>query len=226
MANKINKLKKIYVVNEAGDGSKEFVEIYDSNEQIKSAVEAAKEAVKNSSGNREADTPQNGTEVVPFIAATELSTTINFDNIDNEKDSHVLTNENLEIKTYLSGGSHITVVMSVKDINDGSTVNIFLKDPLTPLATINIDPLTSIGRNIKFLTPMFPLNTNSLYSIFLVVEGEHINLYLNTYFGTYNAFEPFKKYVNKDDSNKDNARNGYLVNTQVLQGLFVLEDTL
>ena len=226
MANKINKLKKIYVVNEAGDGSKEFVEIYDSNEQIQSAVEAAKEAVKNSSGNREADTPQIGKADVPFIAATELSTTINFDNIDNEKDSHVLTNENLEIKTYLSGGSHITVVMNVKDINDGSTVNIFLKDPLTPLATINIDPLTSIGRNIKFLTPMFPLNGNGSYSIFLVVEGEHINLYLNTFYGTYNTFEPFKAYINEDESNKNNARNEYLVNTQVLQGLFVLEDTL
>lgn len=227
MANKINKLKKIYVVNEAGDGSKEFVEIYDSNEQIKSAVEAAKEAVKNSSGNLEADTPpQIGTEVIPFIAATELSTTVNFDNIDNEKDSHVLTHENLEIKTYLSGGSHITVLMNVKDIIDGSTVNILLKDPLTPLATINIDPLTSIGRNIKFLTPMFPLNSNGLYSIFLVVEGEHINLYLNTYFSAYNTFEPFKAYINEDESNKDSARNGYLVNKQVLQGLFVLEDTL
>lgn len=226
MANKINKLKKIYVVNEAGDGSKEFVEIYDSNEQIKSAVEAAKEAVKNNSGNRSGDTPQIGQEVIPFIATTELLTTINFDNIDNEKDSHVLTYENLEIKTYLSGGSHITVVMNVKDINDGSTVNIFLKDPLTPLATINIDPLTYIGRNIKFLTPMFPLNSNGSYSIFLVVEGEHINLYLNMYFGTYNAFEPFKAYINEDESNKNNARNGYLVNEQVLQGLFVLEDTL
>lgn len=226
MATKINKLKKIYVVNEAGDGSKEFVEIYDSNEQIKSAVEAAKEAVKNSNTNRAADTPQIGRPDIPFIAATELSTTINFDNIDNEKDSHVLTNENLEIKTYLSGGSHITVVMSVKDILDGSTVNIFLKDPLTPLATINIDPLTSIGRNIKFLTPMFPLNCNGLYSVFLVVEGEYINLYLNTFYGTYNAFEPFKAYINENDSNKDNARNGYLVNTQVIQGLFVLEDTL
>lgn len=226
MATKINKLKKIYVVNEAGDGSKEFVEIYDSNEQIKSAVEAAKEAVKNNSGNRSGDTPQIGQAEIPFIAATELSTTINFDNIDNEKDSHVLTHENLEIKTYLSGGSHITVVMNVKDINDGSTVNIFLKDPLTPLATINIDPLTFIGRNIKFLTPMFPLNGNGLYSIFLVVEGEHINLYLNTYFGTYKAFESFKAYINEDESNKNNARNGYLVNEQVLQGLFVLEDTL
>lgn len=226
MATKINKLKKIYVVNEAGDGSKEFVEIYDSNEQIKSAVEAAKEAVKNNSGNRSGDTPQIGQAEIPFIAATELSTTINFDNIDNEKDSHVLTHENLEIKTYLSGGSHITVVMNVKDINDGSTVNIFLKDPLTPLATINIDPLTFIGRNIKFLTPMFPLNGNGSYSIFLVVEGEHINLYLNTYFGTYNAFESFKAYINEDESNKNNARNGYLVNEQVLQGLFVLEDTL
>lgn len=226
MANKINKLKKIYVVNEAGDGSKEFVEIYDSNEQIKSAVEAAKEAVKNSSGNRAADTPQIGTTAIPFIAATELSTTINFDNIDSEKDSHVLSNDNFEIKTYLSGGSHITIVMNVNDIEDGSTTNIYLKDPLMPLATINIDPLTSIGRNIKFLTPMFPLNNNGSYSVFLVVDGDHINLYLNTFFGTYNAFEPFKKYINENDSNKDNARNGYLVNTQVLQGLFALEDSL
>lgn len=226
MATKINKLKKIYVVNEAGDGSKEFVEIYDSNEQIKSAVEAAKEAVKNSSGNRAADTPQIGRSDIPFIAATELSTTINFDNIDNEKDSHVLTNDNFEIKTYLSGGSHITIVMNVNDIEDGSTTNILLKDPLTPLATINIDPLTSIGRNIKFLTPMFPSNINGSYSVFLVVDGEHINLYLNTFFGTYNAFDPFKKYINENDSNKDNARNGYLVNTQVLQGLFALEDSL
>lgn len=226
MANKINKLKKIYVVNEAGDGSKEFVEIYDSNEQIKSAVEAAKEAVKNSSGNRVADTPQIRASVIPFIAATELSTTINFNNIDNEKESHVLTNDNFEIKTYLSGGSHITIVMNVNDIEDGSTTNIFLKDPLTPLATINIDPLTSIGRNIKFLTPMFPLNSNGLYSVFLVVDGEHINLYLNTFFGTYNAFDPFKAYVHENDTNKDNARNGYLVNTQVLQGLFALEDSL
>ena len=226
MANKINKLKKIYVVNEAGDGSKEFVEIYDSNDQIKSAVEAAKEAVKNSSGNRADDTPQIGRSDIPFIAATELSTTINFDNIDNEKDSHVLTNDNFEIKTYLSGGSHITIVMTVNDIEDGSTTNIFLKDPLTPLATINIDPLTSIGRNIKFLTPMFPSNINGSYSVFLVVDGEHINLYLNTFFGTYNAFDPFKAYIHKNDSNKDNARNGYLVNTQVLQGLFALEDSL
>lgn len=226
MANKINKLKKIYVVNEAGDGSKEFVEIYDSNEQIKSAVEAAKEAVKNSSGNREADTPQIGTAVIPFIAATELSTTINFDNIDSEKDSHVLTNDNFEIKTYLSGGSHITIVMNVNDIEDGSTTNIFLKDPLTPLATINIDPITSIGRIIRFLTPMFPLNNNGSYSVFLVVDGDHINLYLNTFFGTYNAFDPFKAYIDENDSNKDNAHNGYLVNTQVLQGLFVLEDSL
>lgn len=226
MANKINKLKKIYVVNEAGDGSKEFVEIYDSNEQIKSAVEAAKEAVKNSSNNRAEDTPQIGTETIPFIKATELSTTINFDNIDNEKATHALTNENFGIKTYLSGGSHITVLMTVNDNEDGSTTDIILKDPLTPLATIDIEPLATIGRNITFLTPMFPLNNNGSYSIFLVVEGEHINLYLNTFYGTYNIFDKFKKYVNEDDGNKNNARNGYLINTQVLQGLFVLEDTL
>lgn len=226
MANKINKLKKIYVVNEAGDGSKEFVEIYDSNEQIQSAVEAAKEAVKNSSNNRAADTPQIGTETIPFIKATELSTTINFDNIVTEKDQHVLTNENFGIKTYLSGGSHITILMTVNDIEDGSTTNIFLKDPLMPLATIDAEPLTSIGRNITFLTPMFPLNTNGSYSVFLVVDGEHINLYLNTFYGTYNTFDKFKKYINEDDGNKNNARNGYLINTQVLQGLFVLEDTL
>ena len=227
MANKINKLKKIYVVNEAGDGSKEFVEIYDSNEQIKSAVEAAKEAVKNSGAKREADTPpQIGTEVVPFIAATELSTTINFDNIDNEKASHALTNENFGIKTYLSGGSHITVLMTVNDNEDGSTTDILLKDPLTPLATIDIEPLATIGRNITFLTPMFPLNNNGAYSIFLVVEGEHINLYLNTFYGTYNTFDKFKKYVNEDDGNKNNACNGYLINIQVLQGLFALGDTL
>lgn len=226
MATKINKLKKIYVVNEAGDGSKEFVEIYDSNEQIKSAVEAAKEAVKNSSGNREADTPQIGRPDIPFIETTELSTTINFDNIDTEKATHALTNENFGIKTYLSGSSHITVLMTVNDIKDGSTTDILLKDPLTPLATIDIEPLATIGRNITFLTPMFPLNTNGLYSIFLVVEGEHINLYLNTFYGTYNTFDKFKKYVNEDDGNKNNARNGYLINTQVLQGLFVLEDIL
>lgn len=226
MATKINKLKKIYVVNEAGDGSKEFVEIYDSNEQIQSAVEAAKEAVKNNSGNRSGDTPQIGQAEIPFIATTELSTTINFDNIDTEKATHALTNENLSIKTYLSGGSHITVLMTVNDIEDGSTTDILLKDPLTPLATIDIEPLATIGRNITFLTPMFPLNTNGAYSIFLVVEGEHINLYLNTFYGTYNTFEHFKKYVNVDDSNKNNARNGYLINTQVLQGLFALEDTL
>lgn len=226
MANKINKLKKIYVVNEAGDGSKEFVEIYDSNEQIQSAVEAAKEAVKNSSNNLAADTPQIGTETIPFIKATELSTTINFDNIVTEKDQYVLTNENFGIKTYLSGGSHITILMTVNDIEDGSTTNIFLKDPLMPLATIDAEPLTSIGRNITFLTPMFPLNTNGLYSVFLVVDGEHINLYLNTFYGTYNTFEPFKKYIDESDDNKNNARNGYLVNAQVLQGLFVLEDTL
>lgn len=226
MANKINKLKKIYVVNEAGDGSKEFVEIYDSNEQIQSAVEAAKEAVKNSSNNRAADTPQIGTETIPFIKATELSTTINFDNIVTEKDQHVLTNENFGIKTYLSGGSHITILMTVNDIEDGSTTNIFLKDPLMPLATIDAEPLTSIGRNITFLTPMFPLNTNGSYSVFLVVEGEHINLYLNTFYGTYNTFDKFKKYVNEDGGNKNNTRNGYLINTQVLQGLFALEDTL
>ena len=226
MANKINKLKKIYVVNEAGDGSKEFVEIYDSNEQIQSAVEAAKEAVKNSSNNRAADTPQIGTETIPFIKATELSTTINFDNIVTEKDQHVLTNENFGIKTYLSGGSHITILMTVNDIEDGSTTNIFLKDPLMPLATIDAEPLTSIGRNITFLTPMFPLNSNGSYSVFLVVDGEHINLYLNTFYGTYNTFEPFKKYIDESDDNKNNARNGYLVNAQVLQGLFVLEDTL
>jgi hypothetical protein len=226
MATKINKLKKIYVVNEAGDGSKEFVEIYDSNEQIKSAVEAAKEAVKNSSGNRASDTPQIGREDIPFIKATELSTTINFDNIDTEKATHALTNENFEIKTYLSGGSHITVVMTVNDIEDGSTTDILLKDPLTPLAIIDIEPVATIGRNINFLTPMFPLNNNGSYSIFLVVDGEHINLYLNTFYGTYNTFDKFKKYVNEDDSNKNNARNGYLINTQVLQGLFALEDTL
>lgn len=226
MATKINKLKKIYVVNEAGDGSKEFVEIYDSNEQIKSAVEAAKEAVKNSSNNRAADTPQIGTGTIPFIKATELSTTINFDNIVNEKDQRVLTNENFGIKTYLSGGSHITILMTVNDIEDGSTVNIFLKDPLIPLATIDAEPLTSIGRNITFLTPMFPLNTNGSYSVFLVVEREHINLYLNTFYGTYNTFDKFKKYIDESDDNKNNTRNGYLVNAQVLQGLFVLEDTL
>lgn len=226
MANKINKLKKIYVVNEAGDGSKEFVEIYDSNEQIQSAVEAAKEAVTNSSNNRAADTPQIGTETIPFIKATELSTTINFDNIVTEKDQYVLTNENFGIKTYLSGGSHITILMTVNDIEDGSTTNIFLKDPLMPLATIDAEPLTSIGRNITFLTPMFPLNTNGLYSVFLVVDGEHINLYLNTFYGTYNTFDKFKKYIDESDDNKNNARNGYLVNAQVLQGLFVLEDTL
>lgn len=226
MATKINKLKKIYVVNEAGDGSKEFVEIYDSNEQIQSAVEAAKEAVKNSSNNRAADTPQIGTETIPFIKATELSTTINFDNIVTEKDQHVLTNENFGIKTYLSGGSHITILMTVNDIEDGTTTNIFLKDPLMPLATIDAEPLTSIGRNITFLIPMFPLNTNGLYSVFLVVDGEHINLYLNTFYGTYNTFESFKKYIDESDDNKNNARNGYLVNAQVLQGLFVLEDTL
>lgn len=222
MATKINKLKKIYVVNEAGDGSKEFVEIYDSNEQIKSAVEAAKEAVKNSN----TDTPQIGRSDIPFIEATELSTTINFDNIDTEKATHALTNENFGIKTYLSGGSHITVLMTVNDIEDGSTIDILLKDPLAPLATIDIEPLATIGRNITFLTPMFPLNNNGLYSIFLVVEGEHINLYLNTFYGTYNTFDKFKKYVNGDDGNKNNARNGYLINTQVLQGLFVLGDTL
>lgn len=226
MATKINKLKKIYVVNEAGDGSKEFVEIYDSNEQIKSAVEAAKEAVKNSSNNRAADTPQIGTETIPFIKATELSTIINFDNIDTEKATHALTNENFGIKTYLSGGSHITVLMTVNDNEDGSTTDILLKDPLTPLATIYIEPLATIGRNITFLTPMFPLNNNGSYSIFLVVEGEHINLYLNTFYGIYNTFDKFKKYVNEDDGNKNNARNGYLINTQVLQGLFALEDTL
>nr|DAW14515.1 MAG TPA: hypothetical protein [Caudoviricetes sp.] len=226
MATKINKLKKIYVVNEAGDGSKEFVEIYDSNEQIQSAVEAAKEAVKNSSGNRAADTPQIGRPDIPFIEATELSTTINFDNIDTEKAIHALTHENFGIKTYLSGGSHITVLMTVNDIEDGSTTDILLKDPLTPLATIDIEPLATIGRNIRFLTPMFPLNNTGSYSIFLVVEGEHINLYLNTFYGTYNTFDKFKKYVNEDDSNKNNARNGYLINTQVLQGLFVLEDSL
>lgn len=226
MATKINKLKKIYVVNEAGDGSKEFVEIYDSNEQIKSAVEAAKEAVKNSNTNRAADTPQIGRSDIPFIEATELSTTINFDNIDTEKATHALTNENFGIKTFLSGGSHITVLMTVNDIEDGSTIDILLKDPLTPLATIDIGPVANIGRNIRFLTPMFPLNNNSLYSIFLVVEWEHINLYLNTFYGTYNTFDKFKKYVNGDDGNKNNARNGYLINTQVLQGLFVLEDTL
>jgi hypothetical protein len=226
MANKINKLKKIYVVNEAGDGSKEFVEIYDSNEQIKSAVEAAKEAVKNNNTNRAADTPQIGRSDIPFIEATELSTTINFDNIDTEKATHALTNENFEIKTYLSGGSHITVVMTVNDIEDGSTIDILLKDPLTPLATIDIEPVATIGRNITFLTPMFPLNNNGSYSIFLVVDGEHINLYLNTFYGTYNTFDKFKKYVNEDDGNKNNARNGYLINTQVLQGLFALEDTL
>lgn len=226
MANKINKLKKIYIVNEAGDGSKEFVEIYDSNEQIQSAVEAAKEAVKNSSGNRATDTPKIGTETIPFIKATELSTTINFDNIVTEKDHYVLTNENFGIKTYLSGGSHITILMTVNGIEDGSTTNIFLKDPLMPLATIDAEPLTSIGRNITFLTPMFPLNINGAYSVFLVVDGEHINLYLNTFYGTYNTFEPFKKYIDESDDNKNNARNGYLVNAQVLQGLFVLEDTL
>lgn len=226
MATKINKLKKIYVVNEAGDGSKEFVEIYDSNEQIKSAVEAAKEAVKNNSGNRSGDTPQIGQEVIPFIATTELSTTINFDNIDNEKATYALTNENFGIKTYLSGSSHITVLMTVNGIEDGSTTDILLKDPLTPLATIDIEPLATIGRNITFLTPMFPLNNNGSYSIFLVVEGEHINLYLNTFYGTYNTFDKFKKYVNEDDGNKNIARNGYLINTQVLQGLFALEDTL
>lgn len=226
MATKINKLKKIYVVNEAGDGSKEFVEIYDSNEQIKSAVEAAKEAVKNNSGNRSGDTPQIGQEVIPFIATTELSTTINFDNIDNEKATYALTNENFGIKTYLSGSSHITVLMTVNGIEDGSTIDILLKDPLTPLATIDIEPLATIGRNITFLTPMFPLNNNGSYSIFLVVEGEHINLYLNTFYGTYNTFDKFKKYVNEDDGNKNIARNGYLINTQVLQGLFALEDTL
>lgn len=226
MATKINKLKKIYIVNEAGDGSKEFVEIYDSNEQIQSAIEAAKEAVKNSSGNRSGDTPQIGQAVIPFIETTELSTTINFDNIDTEKSSHHYTNENFSIKTYLSGGSQITVIMTVNDIYDGSSANIVLKDPLTPLATIDIEPLATIGRNITFLTPMFPLNNNGSYSIFLVVEWEHINLYLNTLYGAYNTFDKFKKYVNEDDSNKNNARNGYLINTQVLQGLFVLEDTL
>ena len=226
MATKINKLKKIYVVNEAGDGSKEFVEIYDSNEQIKSAVEAAKEAVKNSNTNRAADTPQIGRPDIPFIEATELLTTINFDNIDNEKATYALTNENFGIKTYLSGSSHITVLMTVNGIEDGSTIDILLKDPLTPLATIDIEPLATIGRNITFLTPMFPLNINGSYSIFLVVEGEHINLYLNTFYGTYNTFDKFKKYVNEDDGNKNNARNGYLINTQVLQGLFALEDTL
>lgn len=226
MATKINKLKKIYVVNEAGDGSKEFVEIYDSNEQIKSAVEAAKEAVKNSNTNRAADTPQIGRSDIPFIAATELSTTINFDNIDTEKATHALTNENFGIKTYLSGSSHITVLMTVNDIEDGSTTDILLKDPLTPLATIDIEPLATIGRNITFLTPMFPLNNNGSYSIFLVVDGEHISLYLNTFYGTYSTFDRFKKYINEDDGNKNNARNGYLINTQVLQGLFVLEDTI
>ena len=226
MATKINKLKKIYVVNEAGDGSKEFVEIYDSNEQIKSAVEAAKEAVKNSNTNRAADTPQIGRPDIPFIEATELSTMINFDNIDNEKGTHALTNENFGIKTFLSGGSHITVLMTINDIENGSTTDILLKDPLTPLATIDIEPLATIGRNITFLTPMFPLNNNGSYSIFLVVEGEHINLYLNTFYGTYNTFDKFKKYVNEDDDNKNNARIGYLINTQVLQGLFVLEDSL
>lgn len=226
MATKINKLKKIYVVNEAGDGSKEFVEIYDSNEQIKSAVEAAKEAVKNSSNNRAADTPQIGTETIPFIKATELSTTINFDNIDTEKATHALTNENFGIKSFLSGGSHITVLITVNDIEDGSTTDILLKDPLTPLATIDIEPLATIGRNITFLTPMFPLNNIGSYSIFLVVEGGHINLYLNTFYGIYNTFDKFKKYVNEDDGNKNNARKGYLINTQVLQGLFALEDTL
>lgn len=226
MATKINKLKKIYVVNEAGDGSKEFVEIYDSNEQIKSAVEAAKEAVKNSNTNRAADTPQIGRSDIPFIETTELSTTINFDNIDTEKDTHVLTNENFGIKTYLSGGSHITVLMTVNDIENGSIIDILLKDPLTPLATIDIKPLATIGRNITFLTPMLPLNNNGSYSIFLVVEGEHINLYLNMFYATYNTFDKFKKYVNEDDGNKNDARNGYLINTQVLQGLFVLGDTL
>lgn len=226
MATKINKLKKIYVVNEAGDGSKEFVEIYDSNEQIKSAVEAAKEAVKNNSGNRSGDTQQIGQEVIPFIATTELLTTINFDNIDTEKTTHTYTNENFSIKTYLSGGSHITLVMKVNDIDDGSNIDIILKDPLAPIATINIDPVTYIGRNISFVTPIMPLNTNGSYNVFLEVEGDHINVYFNGFYGRYNTLVNFRKYINENDDNKNNASIGYLSDIQVMQGLFVLEDSL
>lgn len=226
MANKINKLKKIYVVNEAGDGSKEFVEIYDSNEQIKSAVEAAKEAVKNSSGNRAADTPQIGQAEIPFIATTELSTTINFDNIDTEKTTHTYTNENLSIKTYLSGGSQITFVITLNDIDSGSSMEIFLKDPLVPIATINIEPVIYIGRNITFVTPIMPLNNNSPYNVFLEVEGDHINVYLNSLYGRSNTLDNFRKYINENDDNKNSASIGYISDMQVMQGLFVLEDSL
>lgn len=226
MANKINKLKKIYVVNEAGDGSKEFVEIYDSNEQIQSAVEAAKEAVKNSSGNRSGDTPQIGQRVIPFIATTELSTTINFDNIDTEKTSYHYTNENLSIKTYLSGGSQITVIMTVNDLFEGTTADINLKDPLVPIATINIDPVIYIGRNIKFVAPLISFNSNGSYGVFLEVDGDHINVYFNSFYSTHYTLEAFRKYINENTDNRNNAVVGYLVNTQVMQGLFVLEDSL
>lgn len=226
MATKINKLKKIYVVNEAGDGSKEFVEIYDSNEQIQSAVEAAKEAVKNSSGNRSGDTPQIGRSDIPFIEATELSTNINFDNIDTEKATRALTNENFGIKTYLSGGSHITVLMTVNDIDSGSSMDITLKDPLVPIATINIEPVIYIGRNITFVTPMMPLNNNSPYNVFLEVEGDHINVYLNSLYGRSNTLDDFRKYINENDDNKNYASIGYIPDMQVMQGLFVLEDSL
>ena len=226
MATKINKLKKIYVVNEAGDGSKEFVEIYDSNEQIKSAVEAAKEAVKNNSGNRSGDTPQIGQAEIPFIATTELSTTINFDNIDTEKTTHTYTNENLSIKTYLSGGSQITFVITLNDIDSGSSMDIYLKDPLVPIATINIEPVMYIGRNITFITPMMPLNNNSPYNVFLEVEGDHINVYLNSLYGRSNTLDNFRKYINENDDNKNSASIGYISDMQVMQGLFVLEDSL
>ena len=226
MATKINKLKKIYVVNEAGDGSKEFVEIYDSNEQIKSAVEAAKEAVKNNSGNRSGDTPQIGQAVIPFIETTELSTTINFDNIDTEKSSHHYTNENFSIKTYLSGGSQITVIMTVNDIHYESSANIVLKDPLVPIATINIDPVIYIGRNIKFVAPLTSLGSSATYCVFLEVDGDHINVYLNSFYGTLNTFEDFKNYINESDDNKTNISTGYINNIQAMQGLFVLEDSL
>lgn len=219
MASKINKLKKIYVVNETGDGSKEFVEIYDSSEQIQSAVEAAKEAVKQSV------TPAPKTVVVPsFITTTELPTTINVDNIDADKSDKVFTNGNFSIKTYLSGGSNITIVMSADiDYTEG-TKRLQLKNPLDPIATIDASKL--IGKTIEFLTPLISSNVGIIFGLFIEYLGrDQINLYMNNQYGNCLTFRDYSSFIMRlDDAVTEDDKAVMLKGIQVMQGLFSMKE--
>lgn len=220
MANTINKLKKIYVVNESSDGSKELVEIFDANEQIQSAVEAAKEAVKSSAPT---PAPQIGVSVPPFIEATELPATIDFDNFDLELSSHQFTASDVELKVYLSAGSMITMLVRFKTLEGGSASETHIKDATVPIAKIDITKLTEIGRNIEFITQPLSLNGGS-FSFLLEQNGNYVDVYLNSQGSQ--TLSGLRKYIAESEDNKGYAKIFYASNFNILQGLFRLVDTL